>query len=49
MLLKDNLAIEKLSKSLQNLWNKDLNKIDSINELPKARLIAINKSEPDEF
>ena len=54
MLLKDSKAVERLSKLLQDLWNNDLNKIDSINELFKARLIALNKVHPktpksDEF
>ena len=54
MLLKDKDGIKKLSTILKNLWSKDLNKIDSLNELFKARLIALNKvhpktPRPDEF
>ena len=54
MLLRDQSAISKLSKILKDLWSKDLNKIDSLNELFKARLVALNKvhpktPKPDEF
>ena len=54
MLLRDQSAITKLSKILKDLWSKDLNKIDSLNELFKARLVALNKvhpktPKPDEF
>ena len=46
MLLKDKHTLNKLSTILKDLWSKDLNKIDSLNELFKARLIALNKVHP---
>ena len=47
MLLKDESAMKKLTKLLKDLWSKDLNKIDSLNELFKARLVALNKVHPN--
>ena len=54
MLLRDESVTKRLAKLLKNLWTKDLNKIDSLNELFKARLVALNKvhpntPKPDEF
>jgi len=46
MLLRDQSAITKLSKILKDFWSQDLNKIDSLNELFKARLVALNKFHP---
>ena len=47
MILKNEAGINKLSKILQDLWSGELNKIDNLNELFKARLIALNKVHPN--
>ena len=54
IILKDETTLNKLSTILKDLWSKDLNKIESLNELFKARLVALNKvhpktPKPDEF
>ena len=44
--LKDEETMRKLSEILKDLWSKNLNQINDLHELFKARLIALNKVHP---
>ena len=45
-ILKNEQTVKKLSQILRDLWSRNLNKIDNLTKIFKARLIALNKVHP---